>query len=79
MPLDILAFHPSLDAVFVRILDGFYWYHSQSRKFDRIMSCSPWTTADMRFLSTATTHSQNGMHTKGFDGKNGVQNHNYVT
>ncbi|XXG73396.1 hypothetical protein AAC387_Pa07g2320 [Persea americana] len=49
VPLDILAFHPLLDAVFVRILDGFYWYHAQSRKLEIITSCSPWTTADMRF------------------------------
>ncbi|XXG73387.1 hypothetical protein AAC387_Pa07g2313 [Persea americana] len=39
--LDILEFHPSLDAVLIRKVDGFYWYYTQSRELERILSCSP--------------------------------------
>lgn len=39
-PLDIMAFHPSSDAVLVRRSHDFYWYDFLSRSLEKIMSCS---------------------------------------
>ncbi|KAJ8630459.1 hypothetical protein MRB53_023782 [Persea americana] len=50
IPFDILAFHPSLDAVFIRKPDGFHWYDFQKGELETIKLSSLWASDQKNFL-----------------------------